>query len=148
MSVRTLLKNKTEQIWSVEPDTSVYEVIRLMADRDIGAVLVLQDSVLQGIFSERDYARKVILQGKMARELEVRDVMTTDLITITPQHTIPECMTLMIKHHIRHLPVISKDDVVGLISIRDVMRSIVGDQEEAIKRLESFAMGGESDLIP
>lgn len=148
MTVRTLLKNKTEPIWSVEPDTSVYEALRMMADRDTGAVLVMQDGALKGIFTERDYARKVILQGKISRDLEVRDVMTSNLITVTPQHTIPECMSLMTMHRIRHLPVIAEGVVIGLISVRDVMRSIVGDQKEAIERLESFAMGNESDLIP
>ena len=147
MSVRTLLNNQDKQIWSVEPDASVYEAIRLMADRDTGAVLVMQESALVGIFTERDYARKVILHGKLSKDLKVRDVMTSSLITVTPQHTISECISLMTKHHIRHLPVVASGTVVGLISVRDVMRSIVGDQDEAIKRLESFAMGEESDLI-
>lgn len=146
-TVKHLLKIKGEQVWSVSPDTPVYEALRLMADRDAGAVMVLERDQICGIFTERDYARKVILKGRFSKDLPVGEVMTTDLVTVQPGQTIAECMQLMSKRHIRHLPVLDGKKLAGLISIRDVMEAIISQQQEDIQRLEGYMMGGEDSLL-
>jgi CBS domain-containing protein len=141
--VRNILQSKGSQVWSVAPADSVYDALRLMAEKDIGAVLVLEGTRLAGIFTERDYARKVILKGKSSRDLAVGKVMTAELVTVRPQQTIAECMALMSRHHIRHLPVVDKGGLGGVISIGDVVSAIISEQAGAIERLEELMLGSE-----
>jgi CBS domain-containing protein len=140
-NVRQLLQAKGNSIWSAAPGTSVYDALKLMADKNIGALLVLEGERLAGIFSERDYARKVILKGKTSRELSVSEIMTTDVVSVRPDQTIVDCMELMTERHIRHLPVLDAGRVVGLISIGDVVKNIISDQKDTINHLEDYITG-------
>lgn len=144
MTVRQILKNKGSQIWSTQPDATVYAALQLMADKLVGALLVLADGRLVGIFSERDYARKIILHGKSSLQTHVSEIMTSDVVTVTPDHTIAQCMELMTERRFRHLPVIEGDRLVGLISIGDVVKAIISDQEFVIQQLESYISGKRS----
>lgn len=141
-TVRDLLRAKPPTVWTVEPDTSVYEALQLMADKDIGAVLVLDAGMLVGIFSERDYARKVVLRGKTSRETTVGELMTRVLFYVTPQQTIEECVALMTEKHIRHLPVLEGQTLVGIVSIGDAGRAIISEQQTTIQHLERYITGG------
>jgi len=140
-NVRQLLQSKGSSIWSTTPGTSVYDALKLMADKNIGALLVLEGERLAGIFSERDYARKVILRGKSSRELSVADVMTMDVVSVRPDQTIVDCMELMTDRRIRHLPVLEAGRVVGIISIGDVVKSVISEQKETINHLEEYITG-------
>src|SRR5215471_11629774 len=123
--VSDLLDHKGQDIWSLAPDATVYEAIDQMAQRGCGALLVMEGDRLVGIVSERDYARKVILKGKSSREIEVRDIMSYPVICVPPESTVEQTMTVMTDHHVRHLPVMADDEVVGVISIGDVVRGII-----------------------
>ncbi len=144
VTVRQILKNKGSQIWSTQPDATVYSALQLMAEKGIGALLVLADGKLVGIFSERDYARKVILHGKSSAETQVSEIMTPGVITVKLDQTIGECMTLMTEKRFRHLPAVEGDRVVGVISIGDVVKAIISDQEFMIKQLEIYISGERS----
>jgi len=135
ITARNILELKGYDIWSVSPEDTVYNALRLMARVDVGAVLVLEDEKLVGIISERDYARKVILLGKTSKETLVKEIMTSKLLTIHPMQTCEECMDLMTKNHIRHIPVVQDGDLIGLISIGDVVKNIIYKQKEKIKDL-------------
>lgn len=135
-SVRRILQIKGQDIWSTTPETSVYDALRRMADKDVGALIVLDGGKLVGIFSERDYARKVILYGKSSRETQVKEVMTTKVTTVHPEQTVQECMQLMLDKHVRHLPVVLDERVVGVVSIGDIVNDIIYQQKESIKQLE------------
>ena len=136
-TVRRMLQGKPE-VHSVGPDDSVYDALRLMAEKNIGAVLVQSDGLIEGILSERDYARKVILLGKTSRETLVREIMTTDVITVDPGWSADQCMALMTERHVRHLPVVERGQVVGIISIGDVVRTVVNEQQFTIASLERY----------
>ena len=138
----SILNNKNNQIWSIGPDEPVYDAIALMADKRIGALLVVSERKLIGIITERDYARKVILHGRSSRDTPVREIMTSSLITVTPDHTVDECMRLVTEHRIRHLPVLDNDRLVGLISIGDLVNSIIEAQAQTINHLHSYITGG------
>jgi len=138
----SILNNKNNQIWSIGPDETVYDAIALMADKRIGALLVVSEGKLIGIITERDYARKVILHGRSSRDTPVREIMTSSLITVTPDHTVDECMRLVTEHRIRHLPVLDNDRLVGLISIGDLVNSIIEAQAQTINHLHSYITGG------
>jgi len=136
--VSQLLRNKGDAVWSVSPETSVYVALELMAAKNIGALLVLDDEKLAGIFSERDYARKIILHGKSSKDTPVKDIMTFKVVTVRPDQNIADCMALMTDKHIRHLPVLEDDKVIGVISIGDVVKGIIAEQEFHIEQLESY----------
>ncbi len=140
-TIEQLLQAKPSDIWSVTPDFSVYDAIKLMADKNVGALLVLEAGKLIGIISERDYARKVILKGKSSKETPVREVMTKHVIYIRPEQTIEECMALMTDKHFRHLPVYEGKNLIGLISIGDVVKAIISGQKIEIKQLENYITG-------
>ncbi|HTX79531.1 MAG TPA: CBS domain-containing protein, partial [Longilinea sp.] len=127
-------------IWSVTPETTVYEALQLMAQKDIGTVLVMENDRLIGIMSERDYARKVILLGRSSKETSVKEIMSTEISTVQPDQTLDEAMAMMSIRHIRHLPVLSKDKVIGVISISDVVRGIIARQRETIQFYEDIEL--------
>ena len=140
-SIRQLLEKKGDDVWSTSPEATVYDALLLLAEKNIGALLVLRDGELVGIVSERDYARKVVLQGKVSMKTPVWEIMTEEVITISPQITIEEAMALMTEKRIRHLPVIEETKIVGLISIGDLVKSIIADQEFMISQLEKYISG-------
>jgi CBS domain-containing protein len=138
-TVRQMLRGKRE-IYSVAPDDTVFDALQLMADKNVGAVLVLSGDELDGIFSERDYARKVILLGKTSKDTLVREIMTTRVICVEPDWTADQCMALMTDKRVRHLPVIDGGRVAGVISIGDVVRAVVDEQQFTITTLERYIM--------
>jgi CBS domain-containing protein len=137
-TVRQLLELKRYSVISVSPDTSVFDALKLMAEKEIGAVLVVDQERLEGIFSERDYARKVVLHGKASKDTLVREIMTDKVVCVRPTQTIEDCMGLMTDKRIRHLPVLDNNNVVGVISIGDVVKEMLSEQEYVIKQLESY----------
>lgn len=144
-TVNSLLRNKGHEVWSVRPNTTVFDALQLMAEKNIGAVLVLDGEALVGIMSERDYARKVILLGKSSKDTLVSEIMTPRVLCVRADQGVDECMALMTEKHIRHLPVVGGEDrVIGVISIGDVGRAIISDQEFTITQLEHYITGGES----
>lgn len=140
-TVRTVLQHKGHDIWSVGPGTSVYDAVEMMSNRDIGALLVMEAGRLAGLFSERDYARKIILHGRSSRETRVEEVMTSPVITVNPDDTVDACMRTMTNHRIRHLPVLDGDRVMGVVSIGDLVNWIITAQEETIGHLHSYIAG-------
>ena len=139
--VRDILRTKGKQVWHTAPESSVYDALQLMAEKEIGALLVLAGDTVAGIFSERDYARKVVLHGRSSRDTRVGDVMTDNVVTVGPGHTIGDCMRVMTEKRIRHLPVLEDGVLIGLISIGDVVKSIITDQQSTIGHLEDYISG-------
>ncbi len=137
-TVRDILQKKGGDIFSISPQASVYEALQVMADKNIGAVLVIERGKLVGILSERDYARKVILKGKASKETLVSDLMTKNVLYVSPDKNVEDCMFLMTTKNIRHLPVIEDDRLIGIISINDVVKIIISDQKFAIDALEKY----------
>jgi len=140
-TVKQILEAKGHEVWSVPPDATVYDALRIMAEKNIGALLVLEADKLRGIISERDYARKVVLKGKFSRETPVAEIMSTNVVTVRPDHSIEECMALMTDKRIRHLPVLENEKLVGIISIGDVVKAYISEQEFTIKQLENYITG-------
>lgn len=142
MNIRQVLQGKSvNALYSVTSDQSVLEALKLMAEKNIGAVMVVDEDKLTGIFSERDYARKIILQDRHSDNTPVSDVMTPNVITIGPDQQLEECMIIMSDRHIRHLPVMEADKLIGIISINDVVAAIIRDQKTRIASLESYVSG-------
>jgi CBS domain-containing protein len=140
-TVRQILLAKGNNVWAVDPDDTVYDALKLMAEKDVGALLVLKDESLVGIFSERDYARKMILKGRHSKDTPVHEVMTADPICVDSGRTVDECMELMTERHIRHLPVLDQGRHSGVISIGDVVKAIITDQQGTIHHLEDYITG-------
>jgi len=135
-TVRHVLQLKGNLVWTISPDASVFEALRVMAEKERRRAVVVHNGQIVGIISERDYARKIILLGKTSRDTPVSEIMTREVVTIHPDDTLDECMEAMSRHRVRHLPVIEGDEMVGIISIGDVVRTIIHDQREKIKELE------------
>lgn len=138
---RQLLSDKSYKMFSVSPDAMVFDAIKLMTEVKVGALFVLEAEKLIGIVSERDYTRKVILESRSSQQTPVRDVMTSNVFTMTPEQSIDECMALMSKHHIRHIPVVENDKPIGMLSVMDVVRSIISEKEQIIGQLEHYISG-------
>jgi CBS domain-containing protein len=135
-TARHILQVKGSFVWTISPDETVFEALRLMAAKDVGALVVMQNEKMIGILSERDYARKLILQGKMSKETLVREIMVTKLVTVHPDQTVEECMELMTNHRVRHLPVVENNELVGVVSIGDVVNDIIHRQRRIISEME------------
>ena len=140
-TVQQLLDEKGHDVWSIHPDDSVFDAIRLMARKDVGALVVMEDGRPVGIFTERHYARNVFLEGKSSPKPRTRDIMTTDVICARPEQTIEECMAVMTSKRVRHLPVLQEGRLVGIVSIGDLVKSIIADRNFAIEQLEHYIRG-------
>jgi len=140
-TVHQILQTKGYEIWAIDPDATVYDALNLLAEKNVGALPVTRGGSLIGIFSERDYARKVILKGKHSKDTAVREVMTEKPICVAPGDSIEACMALMTANHIRHLPVLEGDRLVGVVSIGDVVKGIIVEQQSTISHLENFITG-------
>lgn len=142
MQVHQILAGKTiDSIWSVGPESTVFEALEILKNKNIGAVLVLEAGKMVGIFSERDYARKGILMGRASKDTLIKDVMTQKVITVDVEQKIEECMEIMSEKHIRHLPVMKEEKLIGIISINDIVNAIIREQKAHIKSLESYISG-------
>ena len=140
-TIAQLLNAKGNQIWSVEPKATIFEALEIMSEKEIGALLVMEDGKLTGIFSERDYARKVILKGKSSKETPVGELMTKKVFYIDSQKTTNDCMAMMTAKRIRHVPVIEDNQVMGIVTIGDVVNQIISEQEVTINHLENYITG-------
>lgn len=141
-SIRHVLETKGKDVFTIGPEQKVLEALEIMAKKDIGALVVVEGKKPVGIFSERDYARKVVLQGKLSRDTPIRDVMTTPIILVEPHRTVEFCMSVMTVKRVRHLPVVESGEMVGLISIGDVVKSIISDKDFVIEQLETYITSG------
>ena len=141
-NIDTLLKDKGKDIWSIEPREIAFKALETMAQRNVGALLVIDKGKLVGIFSERDYARKVILKGKSSKETTVGELMTPDVFYASPENTLQETMALMTAKHIRHMPVLKDDRLIGMVTLGDVVKQIISEQKFTIKELEKYISGG------
>lgn len=140
-TLKEILGLKGAMVWTVQPDATVFEAIQLMADKNIGALLVTENERLLGVISERDYTRKVALKGKTSKQLKVREILSTRIVHATPGHSIEESMRLMTEHRIRHLPVLDGEKIVGLVSIGDLVNWIISVQSSTIRQLETYISG-------
>jgi CBS domain-containing protein len=141
-TVNEVLKNKGREIWTISPLATVFQALELMAQKDVGALPVVRNGKLVGIFSERDYARKVILKGKASKDTAVSELMTQTVFYVSPENTLDECMALMTSKQIRHLPVLDHDRLTGVITLGDVVKRIISEQEFTIQELEKYVKGG------
>jgi CBS domain-containing protein len=142
ITLESVLRRKGREVFSISPDSTLYEALKELADKNVGALLVLESEKMVGIISERDYARKVVLQGKSSRNTTVREVMTPGVIAVGINETIENCMDLMTRNKIRHLPVVKDGAVAGIISIGDIVKAIISEQQATIQDLEQYIVGG------
>ncbi len=140
--VSSLLHHKGATVWHISPEATVFDAIQLMADKNIGALPVMSHDHLAGIFTERDYTRKIALAGKTSKQTLIKEIISANVVTVTPDKPVEECMRLMTEHRIRHLPVVQNDEVKGIISIGDLVNWIISAQDAAIAQMESYISGG------
>jgi CBS domain-containing protein len=140
-AISAILKDKGAQVWTITPENKVFDAIRLMSDKNVGALLVVEGETLLGVVSERDYTRKVALKGKSSRDIAVREIVSPDPITVTPSHTIEDCLRLMTMHRVRHLPVLEDEKIAGIVSIGDLVNWVISAQDMAIGQLEGYIHG-------
>ena len=142
--ISTLLHHKGAAVWHVSPETTVFDAIKLMADKNIGALPVMSQGRLAGIFTERDYTRKIALAGKTSKQTLVKEIIPANVVTVDPHESVEECMRLMTEHRIRHLPVLQNDEMVGIVSIGDLVNWIISAQDAMIAQMENYISGGPS----
>ena len=140
-TVADILGTKGREVWTIAPETIVFEALKMMADKNVGALVVMDGAKVTGILSERDYARKVILHGRSSRELETREIMSTNVYFVSPEQNIEDCMALFTNKRVRHLPVLQNERLIGIISIGDVVKAVIAEQESTIKHLENYITG-------
>lgn len=141
-TIEQLLKHKSfNRVLSLHPEQTVFEALQMMAEYDVGCLIVCDEGRLAGILSERDYARKGVLMGHMSKETRVREMMTSPVMFVTPEHTVDDCMNVMTKHHFRHLPVLEADKVIGMVSIGDLVKWVISGQQHTIEALEGYIAG-------
>ena len=140
--VSTLLHHKGATVWQISPEATVFDAIKLLADKNIGSLPVMSQGRLVGIFTERDYTRKIALAGKTSKQTLVKEILSAEVVTVAPDESVEECMRLMTEHRIRHLPVIQNDEMVGIISIGDLVNWIISMQETTIAQMESYISSG------
>ena len=141
-TVGEILKTKDREVWVITPETIVFDALKMMANKNVGALVVLDGVTIAGILSERDYARKVILVGKSSKELKAREIMSANVYFVTLEQNIEDCMALFTNKRVRHLPVLQNEELIGIISIGDVVKAIIAEQESTIKHLENYITGG------
>ena len=141
MKIKNVLESKGHEISSIAPDCTVFEAVRLLSEKEIGSLLVMEDGKLKGIFTERDYARKVILEGKSSKSSTVAEVMTTRVLCVSPERTVDECMALMTDKRARHLPVLDHKRVIGVVSIGDLVKAMISEQQVLIDQLQHYISG-------
>lgn len=137
-TLKQLLEAKGREVYSITPDARVFDALKLMADKSVGALIVMEGGRIAGVISERDYARKVILHGKSSHDLQVRDIMTAKVVTVHPGQTVEECMAMMTEKRIRHLPVTEGERLIGVLSIGDLVKEVIAEQRQTIEQLESY----------
>jgi CBS domain-containing protein len=140
--ISSLLHHKGSAAWHISPEATVFEAIKLMAEKNVGALLVMSHGMLVGIFTERDYTRKIALMGKTSKDTRVREVFSSDVISVTPEDSVEECMHLMTEYRVRHLPVVKVDKVVGVVSIGDLVNWTISAQDATIEQMERYIAGG------
>ncbi len=140
-SISEILSHKGPNAWSISPDATVFEAVQMMADKNVGALLVTENDRLVGIISERDYTRKVVLKGKASKTTAVKEILSRDVIHVTPAHTVEDCLRLMTDHHFRHLPVLDGDQIAGIVSIGDLVNWIISAQTSTISQLQTYITG-------
>ena len=140
-TVRDILKEKGADVWAVPPQSTVYEALQMMAEKNVGALMVMEQDKVVGLISERDYARKIVLKGKFSRDVPVQEIMTRDMVRIGPEEDVEGCMELMTDKRIRHLPVFENEQLIGIVSIGDIVKTIIQHKEEIIKQLENYILG-------
>jgi CBS domain-containing protein len=143
-TIRQILKKKGRKTWTITPETGVFDALQVMADKDVGALLVVDGKTLVGVFSERDYARKVILLGKSSKNMRVSEIMSSPPIFIEPDNTVEQGLAVMSARHVRHLPVMEKNHLIGIVTIGDLVRSLIDEQKVAIDHLEKFILSNTS----
>ncbi len=141
-TVADILQTKGSEVWTIPPETIVFDALKVMADRNVGALVVIDGANVAGILSERDYARKVILHGKSSRELKAREIMSANVYFVGPGENIEDCMAMFTNQRVRHLPVLQDGQLIGIISIGDVVKAVIAEQEYTIKHLENYITGG------
>ena len=139
-TIGQILKEKGQETWHILPETLVFDALKLMAEKDVGALLVMQGNKVVGVFSERDYARKVILKGKSSKKIPVKDIMSTHVIFIRPDQSCEKGLALMTAAHVRHLPVFERDQLIGIVSIGDLVNAVMGEQKQTIDKLEQYIL--------
>jgi CBS domain-containing protein len=139
--VKDILQEKGTQVYAISPDAMVYEALQMMADKNVGALMVIEGDTVAGLISERDYARKIVLKGKLSKDVAVREIMTADIVRIGPDDDVEYCMELMTDKRVRHLPVFKNDRLMGIISIGDIVKAIIEHKEEIIEQLENYIKG-------
>ena len=140
-NVKDILQEKGTQVYAISPDAKVYEALQLMADKNVGALMVMEGDTAVGLISERDYARKIVLKGKFSKDVPVHEIMTVDIVRIGPDRDVENCMELMTDKRVRHLPVFENDRLIGIISIGDIVKAIIEHKEEIIAQLEGYIKG-------
>lgn len=141
-AAKTLLEHKGREVWTIAPDVTVFDAIKTMSEKNVGALPVVEGSKLVGVISERDYMSKVVLKGKSSKETPVRDIMTSKVVTVGPDDNVSKCMEIVTEHHIRHLPVVDGDELLGIVSIGDLVRWTIETQRMTIEQLNAYISGG------